>query len=158
MVQASTRACAGRSELLAAVSRKPKGEVPERTLLGNALLLHHMGGGPASSSSRAGGAAGGAPGARPPAALEGGFLRPLVIEIPREPGGGGGAAQQQQQQQRQAAPPTKGSLGMRLKHSVLGVPFHLRDLLGRGDLLRVQTPAGVLIRVNPAAAAGRKKG
>ena len=39
---------------------------------------------------------------------------------------------------------------LRLKHTLLGVHFHLRDLLGRGCLTKVQSAAGVFFRLAQA--------
>ncbi len=128
------------------VRKKPHKEVLERALVGRGL-------GRAAAAAAAGGGGRGACAAATAAAYqhEGGFLRaPFPLATP--PG----------DPHRSAAPvalvppvatpvvasPKGGSLGLKLRQSPLGVAFHLRDLLGRGDVVRVSTPAGMLIRLN----------
>jgi hypothetical protein len=45
--------------------------------------------------------------------------------------------------------------GLKLRHSRLGVAFHLRDLLGGGGLLRLSTPAGPVIKAAAKGHVGR---
>ncbi len=144
--------CAGRKELLAIIAKKPKGEVSERTLLGNPLT------GPRTATGQQ---------RRPaaPSSTEGGFLRPLVIEVQLESaqtagqgsGAGGGRGGKGKVKEKKAGTtvvlpadtrgPGTGTVGVKLRQSQLSVRYHLRDLLGRGDVVRVQTPSGDLIRL-----------
>jgi hypothetical protein len=163
----------GRKELLSLISRKPNKEVAEKVLLG--LRTVEPSGGPAGLS-RGRGRGRGKRGPRESAQqLEssGGFL-PEVAGVMKAvidqghniqvgsiggsntatgaatisgtgqaagPGGAAAAA---------VIPPRMAQLGageMRLRHSVLGIRTHLGDLIGRGDVTRVQGPAGAMIRV-----------
>jgi hypothetical protein len=159
---------AGRKELLSLISRKPNKEVAEKVLLG--LRTVEPSGGPAGPSSRGRGRGRGKRVPRESAQQlqnSGGFLPEVAgalkavidqghdIQVPEAGGSNismGGAASRGAGAGGVAAgvPPTFVAIGageMRLRHSVLGIRTHLGDLIGRGDLTRVQGPAGAMIRL-----------